>query len=182
MTLSYDWAGPVRDAWAVEWRRTDLSFAGLSPHLDQAILAAAPETGTAVDIGCGAGGTSLALAAARPLLSVLGIDLSESLIETARSRASPYPNLSFRAGDATGVADLGGDLFFSRHVVMFFDEPKAAVTRLRAAASFFAKVASSAAASSSFSTIRSRCWRLKHAMPMDGGSARFSRSRTIFTT
>ena len=88
----------------------------------------------AVDIGCGAGGTSLALAAARPLLSVLGIDLSESLIETARSRASPYPNLSFRAGDATEVADLGVDLFFSRHGVMFFDDPKAAFTRLRAAA------------------------------------------------
>ena len=134
MTISYDWAGPVGDAWADEWRRTDLSFAGLSPYLDQAILAAAPETGMAVDIGCGAGGTSLALAASRPSLAILGIDLSESLVETARSRASLYPNLSFRVGDATDVADLDVDLFFSRHGVMFFDDPKAAFARLRAAA------------------------------------------------
>lgn len=134
MTISYDWAGPVGDAWADEWRRTDLSFAGLSPHLDAAILAASPERGVAVDIGCGAGGTSIALASARPDLTIVGIDLSESLVEAARARGSDRANLRFRVGDATELGDLDVDLFFSRHGVMFFDDPVAAFGRLRAAA------------------------------------------------
>jgi SAM-dependent methyltransferase len=119
--------------WAEEWRRTDLSFAGLTPHLNAAILAAAPESGRAVDIGCGAGGTSIALAAARPGLSILGIDLSESSVEAARGRAAAHPNLAFRVGDATDLGGLAVDLFCSRHGVMFFDDPIAAFARLRAA-------------------------------------------------
>lgn len=134
MTSGYDWAGRVGDVWADEWRRTDLSFGDLSAHLNAAILAAAPRAGLAVDIGCGAGGTSIALAAARPDLSVIGIDLSASLVATARERGAACPNLSFRHGDATELGDLAPDLFFSRHGVMFFDDPVAAFARLRAAA------------------------------------------------
>jgi SAM-dependent methyltransferase len=131
MTLAYDWAGRVGDTWADEWRRTDLSFANLSPRLDAAILAVAPETGHAVDIGCGAGGTAIALAAARPGLSVVGIDLSRNLVETARGRGGAYPNLRFEVGDATELGDLKADLLFSRHGVMFFSDPVAAFAKLR---------------------------------------------------
>lgn len=131
MTLAYDWAGRVGDTWADEWRRTDLSFANLSPQLDAAILAAAPETGQAVDIGCGAGGTAIALAAARPGLSVVGIDLSRNLVEAARGRGSAYPNLRFEVGDATELGGIEAHLLFSRHGVMFFGDPVAAFTRLR---------------------------------------------------
>jgi len=136
MTLAYDWAGRVGDTWADEWRRTDLSFANLSPQLDAAIFAAAPETGNAVDIGCGAGGTAIALAAARPGISVVGIDLSRNLVDTARGRGSAYPNLRFEVGDATelGDVDVDVDLLFSRHGVMFFDDPVAAFAKLRHAA------------------------------------------------
>jgi len=133
MTLAYDWAGRVGDSWADEWRRTDLSFANLSPHLNAAILDAAPETGIAVDIGCGAGGTAIALAAARPALNVLGIDLSRNLVETARGRGAAYPNLRFEVGDASELGDVTADLLFSRHGVMFFDDPIAAFARLRRA-------------------------------------------------
>src|SRR3954463_12574004 len=133
MTLAYDWAGRVGDTWADEWRRTDLSFANLSPHLNAAILDAAPETGTAVDIGCGAGGTAIALAAARPALTVLGIDLSRNLVETARERGAAYPNLRFEVGDASELGGITADLLFSRHGVMFFDDPIAAFARLRQA-------------------------------------------------
>jgi len=133
MTLAYDWAGRVGDTWADEWRRTDLSFANLSPHLNTAILDAAPETGIAVDIGCGAGGTAIALAAARAALTVLGIDLSRNLVETARGRGAAYPNLRFEVGDASELGDITADLLFSRHGVMFFDDPIAAFARLRCA-------------------------------------------------
>jgi SAM-dependent methyltransferase len=139
MTLAYDWAGRVGDSWADEWRRTDLSFANLSPHLNAAILDAAPQTGIAVDIGCGAGGTAIALAAARPALNVFGIDLSQNLVETARERGAAYPKLRFEVGDASELS-ITADLLFSRHGVMFFDDPVAALAKLRQAVSADARL------------------------------------------
>jgi len=133
MTLAHDWAGTVGETWAEEWHRTDRGFAAMTPHLDAAILAAAPVQGGAIDIGCGAGGTSIALARARPGLTVTGIDLSPALVDTARSRAGGCDNLSFRVADATAVPDLDGtaDLLVSRHGVMFFDDPVAGMAALR---------------------------------------------------
>ena len=84
MTTNAEWAGRVGDVWAREWSRTDRSFANLTPHLNNAVLAAAPERGCAIDLGCGAGETSIALATARPDLDVTGVDVSEDLIEVAR--------------------------------------------------------------------------------------------------
>ena len=69
------WRGSVGDVWSEEWRRTDRSFAGLARYLDATILAAAPAEGTAMDIGCGAGATSLALAEPRPDLTIVGTDI-----------------------------------------------------------------------------------------------------------
>lgn len=131
MTFARDWAGAVGEIWADEWQRTDRGFSAMTPHLDAAILAVAPERGKAIDIGCGAGGTSLALARARPGLTVTGIDLSPALIDTARSRAAGYDNLSFRVADATAAPDLTADLLVSRHGVMFFDDPVAGMSALR---------------------------------------------------
>ncbi len=133
MTFANDWAGAVGDVWAGEWQRTDRGFAAMTPHLDAAILAAAPQQGRAIDIGCGAGGTSIALAKARPGLTVTGIDLSSALVDTARSRAGGCDNLSFRIADATAAPDLDGtaDLLVSRHGVMFFDDPVAGMAALR---------------------------------------------------
>jgi len=135
MTTTFDWTGRVGDVWADEWQRTDRSLAGLARQLDAAILAAAPEEGSAIDIGCGAGGTSIALAAARPRLSITGIDLSPSLVAVARSRAAGIANLVFRVADAQRISGAGGaDLLFSRHGVMFFDDPVAGFSALRSAA------------------------------------------------
>lgn len=133
MTAAADWRSRVGDVWAAEWRRTDRSLADLSRHLDAAIPAAAPAgPGDVLDIGCGAGATSLALATARPDLAVTGIDLSEPLIEVARSRV---PTARFEVADAAhDPLDLVPDLLVSRHGVMFFADPVAAFTRLRAAA------------------------------------------------
>lgn len=136
MTDARDWAGQVGGTWAAEWQRTDRSFAGLAPHLDAAILAAAPDRGRALDIGCGAGSTSLALAAARPGLAVTGADLSTALLAVARERGAALANLDFVEGDVLDTAsDLAPiDLMVSRHGVMFFADPVAAFATLRAAA------------------------------------------------
>ena len=133
MTDTFEWQGRVGDVWAAEWRRTDRSFSGLAPLLDAAILAVAPQTGNALDIGCGAGATSLALAAARPGLSITGVDLSEGLIAAAVARGDAA-NLRLIVGDASAppAVDGGYDLAVSRHGVMFFPDPVAAFTAIRA--------------------------------------------------
>ena len=137
MTTGFDWTGRIGDVWAEEWRRTDRSFANLTPHLNAAILAAAvPQTAKVIDIGCGAGATTLATAQALPNATVTGIDLSPNLIETARQRAADQGNARFECADITVAATHHApvDLYVSRHGVMFFADPVAAFETLAAAA------------------------------------------------
>lgn len=138
MTTAYDWTGRIGDVWAEEWRRTDRSFTNLSPHLNAAILSAAtPQTRKIIDIGCGAGATSLATAQALPNATVTGIDLSPTLIEIAKHRAKTQTNANFECADITAAAPNHApiDLYVSRHGVMFFADPVAAFTTLAEAAS-----------------------------------------------
>lgn len=133
---SAEWSGRLGDVWSQEWQRTDRSFAGVAAALDRAILAAAPERGAVLDIGCGAGSTSIALATARPSLSVTGIDLSADLIAIAAARGAGLPNLRFQVADAADPPPpiLGGAhaMAMSRHGVMFFADPVAGFAAIRA--------------------------------------------------
>ena len=137
MTSDRDWTGRVGDIWATEWRRTDRSFEGLAPVLNAAILAAAgPQTRTIVDIGCGAGATSLSSAQALPDGRVVGIDLSPKLIVVANHRAGHLTNVAFRCADVASAVGMHApvDLYVSRHGVMFFADPVAAFAQLAEAA------------------------------------------------
>jgi SAM-dependent methyltransferase len=137
VTLGSDWRGKVGEAWAREWQRTDRSFGELAPALNAAILNAAPSHPfKALDIGCGAGATSLALAEARADAEVIGVDLSPELLAVAEARRPLGASLVFEHGNATEVAKTHApfDLFVSRHGVMFFDDPLAAFRSLRSAA------------------------------------------------
>lgn len=134
MTTTFDWTGRVGDVWAQEWQRTDRSLTGVGAALNAVILAVAPERGIAIDIGCGAGATSLALAARRPELAITGIDLSPALIGIARERDAGIANLRFEVADAQSLGGRRADLLFSRHGVMFFADPAAGFTALRSAA------------------------------------------------
>jgi SAM-dependent methyltransferase len=137
MTEAYEWRGRVGDVWAEEWRRTDRT---LAPVNDALVAAAAAEAARfdnprILDVGCGAGATSLALAAALADAEIIGIDLSESLIAAARERAGEgAENARFEVADAArwAPARAGFDLIVSRHGVMFFDDPVAAFAHLRA--------------------------------------------------
>ncbi|PCD02637.1 SAM-dependent methyltransferase [Sphingomonas spermidinifaciens] len=130
MTSGADWRTRVGDAWAAEWRRTDRSFVALDPTLLTAALSALGEGARVLDIGCGAGATSLAIAAARPDVEVTGVDLSAALVDAARSRAEGRAD--FRVADAAALSDdVRYDRLVSRHGVMFFDDPVAAFLALR---------------------------------------------------
>jgi len=125
MTTGSEWQARVGRAWADEWRRTDRSFAGLTPHL---LAAIAEQPGAQIlDIGCGAGEISLAVAHARPGARITGIDISADLVAAASERAAEMGtrNVRFDHDDA-GVFRKGAapcDLLISRHGVMFFADP-----------------------------------------------------------
>jgi SAM-dependent methyltransferase len=125
-----EWQGQMGEAWAQEWRRTDRTLAPLNQALLDRALAWRPRR--ILDIGCGAGATSFALADALPQADVTGLDLSGALVEAALARIGNRPNVRFVQGDAASWASDGDrfDLIVSRHGVMFFDDPIAAFTHL----------------------------------------------------
>jgi SAM-dependent methyltransferase len=131
MTAMQDWQGKTGEGWAAEWKRTDRSFSGLTERL----LSRTREFHFrhALDIGCGAGELSLALARGRPQVRVLGLDVSPPLIEAARARVDHLFNLEFIVADAARWHpddDFTPQLLISRHGVMFFADPVAAFANL----------------------------------------------------
>ena len=138
-----DWSGASGDAWARHWRGTDRGLAGLAVALDDVIAGAAPAAAfRALDVGCGPGTTALALATRGPNATVLGCDVSEPLVAIARKRAEGVPNVRFEVADAEESARRNGpfELIFSRHGVMFFDDPHRAFTTFREAATASARL------------------------------------------
>ena len=84
-----------------------------------------------LDVGCGAGETSLALAATGA--EVTGVDISRPLLEIARRRTADRAGLAFVEADAQIYAfePAGFDAVFSRFGVMFFADPAAAFANIR---------------------------------------------------
>lgn len=141
MTDKREWQEGVGKAWASSWKLTDRSFAGLTSQLLDTI-SSLPGT-RVVDIGCGAGELSLAIARQRHDAEVIGVDVSEDLIAAARERAGDNPRLRFLVADAAQWHDesFRPDLYVSRHGVMFFDDPQAAFAHLHAIAARQARLA-----------------------------------------
>ncbi|MGE0152623.1 MAG: class I SAM-dependent methyltransferase [Reyranellaceae bacterium] len=127
------WNGVGGAQWLARHDRMEPQLAPLGLA---AIEAAAPQPGERViDIGCGTGTTSLRIAdLVGERGEVLGVDVSEPLVEAARRNAAGRPNVQFLLGDAARHRlDGGFDLLFSRFGVMFFADPVAAFGHLRAA-------------------------------------------------
>lgn len=124
------WNGPAGDVWVEAQEIMDRMLAPLS---DAALTAASPQPGErVVDVGCGCGATTLAVAQAGA--SAWGVDISQPMVERARSRTAGLDNIAFSVKDAA-IADYDPEhhLVFSRFGVMFFDDPKAAFGNLRSA-------------------------------------------------
>jgi SAM-dependent methyltransferase len=130
------WSGEGGDNWLAREARIEAAVAGLGRR---AIAAAAAKPGEHVlDVGCGTGPTSRALArAVAPSGSLLGLDLSVAMMAEAARRAAAdgLTNARFVAGDAsTHVFEPASiDLLFSRFGVMFFGDPASAFAHLRRA-------------------------------------------------
>ncbi|MCA0304247.1 MAG: class I SAM-dependent methyltransferase [Proteobacteria bacterium] len=126
------WNGPGGTGWLAAYERIQRSIAGIG---DLALAAAAVRHGEhAIDVGCGTGGTTAVLAHGVGLSGhVLGVDISETLVDAARTHR--LDNATFVVGDAARhpFREAAYDLVFSRFGVMFFAEPVAAFRNLHRA-------------------------------------------------
>ena len=130
MTTGMDWRAQTGRSWATSYHLSDRSFSGLTQRLLERI---SERVGNSVlDIGCGAGELSLAIARNRPQAQVLGVDISADLIAAARQRGDQMGNARFVEADAGTWREPGfaPDVLVSRHGVMFFDAPVAAFANL----------------------------------------------------
>ncbi|MFD3502468.1 class I SAM-dependent methyltransferase [Streptomyces sp. NPDC058678] len=130
------WNGPAAHAWVESQAVLDDMLRPFEDLLVEAVLA---EQGRHVlDVGCGTGGTTLAVA--RRLGAdgrCVGIDISEPMVTAARARAEREgTQASFVRADAQDhmFEPAGFDIVMSRFGVMFFQDSVRAFTNLRRAA------------------------------------------------
>jgi ubiquinone/menaquinone biosynthesis C-methylase UbiE len=128
-----DWAGEMGAKWLANLAR----FEGMIAPIGEALLKQADcKPGERVlDIGCGGGGTTIAIAqAVGPSGEVLGIDISPDLTtaSTQRANEASVSNIRFICADASTVQlpDAPFDRLFSRFGSMFFPEPHQAFANL----------------------------------------------------
>ena len=147
------WNGPGGQRWL---NRQPLQDALLAPIGELLLDRAAPGVGEHVlDIGCGCGATTFALARrVAPTGRVLGIDVSAPMLERARHLAPKSLPVEFVLCDATvhPFEPDRGDLLCSRFGVMFFADPARSFTNMRRGLRSGARVAFS-------------CWRQPRENP-----------------
>ncbi|MEP5728744.1 MAG: methyltransferase domain-containing protein [Sulfitobacter sp.] len=130
------WTTQAGPSWVTRMTAMDAAF---DPILDEVFRLADFQRGDAiVDIGCGAG-TSTLEAARRvgPIGRALGVDISQTLLDAACQRIDQQVNLQFELADAQ-VHPFEPEAFdglISRFGLMFFEDPSAAFQNMAKALS-----------------------------------------------
>ena len=128
------WNGPNGQRWTDRQAEQDVL---LTPVTQALIERAEPRPGERIiDVGCGCGGASMALAErVAPTGFVLGIDISGPMLSRARELAPEGMPVDFVLADATVYPfdPQHFDLLASRFGVMFFAEPAVSFANLRRA-------------------------------------------------
>jgi len=126
------WNGPAGQRWVNRQEQQDALLAPVAELLLERTDARAGEF--VLDIGCGWGGTAIALARrVAPGGRVVGVDVSELMLARARELAPSELPLEFKLGDATvyPFEPATADLLFSRFGVMFFADPARSFANMR---------------------------------------------------
>ncbi|WP_033307077.1 class I SAM-dependent methyltransferase [Streptomyces iakyrus] len=124
------WNGPAGNAWVDLQELLDEMFRPFEELLVDAV--AAEHAGSVLDVGCGTGGITRAVA--RRAGHCVGVDVSGPMIEAARAHAEREGvPASFIQADAQEYAFEPGafDAVVSRFGVMFFNDPVRAFGNLR---------------------------------------------------
>ena len=128
------WNGPGGQRWADRQQAQDILLAPVADILINRAQAKAGER--IVDVGCGSGAISIALAqTVGPSGHVLGIDISGPMLARARQIAPAGLPVDFVRADATVYPfdPASFDLLVSRFGVMFFADPGLSFGNLRRA-------------------------------------------------
>ena len=127
------WAGEGGDRWLAYHQ----FFEQMIDPIGQSLIEKAQlrENENCIDIGCGAGVTTIKIAqAVGKNGSVIGVDISQALIQACRARAheKKLENINFISGDAAQIMlqNKIADCLFSRFGAMFFKSPVAAFHHL----------------------------------------------------
>jgi SAM-dependent methyltransferase len=130
------WNGVAGRAWVDAQESLDQMLKPFEDLLVEAVPAGS--TGRVLDVGCGTGSTTLAVARRLGAKGrCTGIDISDPMINAARARAGREgtPASFIRADAQTHMFEPEGfDRIISRFGVMFFDDPVLAFANLRQAA------------------------------------------------
>jgi ubiquinone/menaquinone biosynthesis C-methylase UbiE len=128
------WNGPGGQHWVDRQKTQDVVLAPISEILIERAGAKLGER--IIDVGCGCGAISLALAQkVGPTGHVLGVDISAAMLGRARQIAPAGLPARFELADATVYPfdQASFDLVVSRFGVMFFAEPALSFANLQAA-------------------------------------------------
>jgi SAM-dependent methyltransferase len=131
MDERYVWDDVVGDAWIRHDAAIDMQTGQFGNAAMEAL--GALDGAAVLDVGCGAGTTTLRLADRVGASGrVVGVDLSGRLLEAARAKSADRPNVSYVQGDASKL-DFAEpfDALFSRNGVMFFEDAISAFAHLR---------------------------------------------------
>ncbi|MDI1480141.1 class I SAM-dependent methyltransferase [Polyangium sp. y55x31] len=130
------WNGLAGRAWVEAQELLDQMFEPFADLLVEAV--SARSAGQVLDVGCGTGGTTLAVARVLGANGrCVGIDISDPMIAAARARAERenVPASFIRENAQIHAFEPASfDMIISRFGVMFFDDPVRAFTNLRRAA------------------------------------------------
>ena len=122
LRMQFDKLAPVWDA-----RRSAAAFASVEAALD----ALRVEPTRVLDLGTGTGSIALLVAQRFPAAEVVGVDLSERMIDEARRKLPPElaQRVRFEVADAANLPYDGGafDLVTLGNMIPFFDELARAV-------------------------------------------------------
>jgi SAM-dependent methyltransferase len=129
------WNGAAGITWVEAQEPLDRMFQPFEKLLVESALARGARS--VLDVGCGTGATTLAIARALDGGNAVGVDISEPMLALARARADREQiSATFIRGDAQTHAfePESFDTIVSRFGVMFFADPVRAFANLRSAA------------------------------------------------
>ena len=119
------WSGAGGDVWVDKQREMDIMLNPLGERVIQGLDL--KEETKILDIGCGCGATTLEIAKIVNQGEIIGVDISEPMLERATQTASDMAltNISYQVKDVQ-VDEMPNkyfDIAFSRFGVMFFEDP-----------------------------------------------------------